>query len=211
MFKSLEYPKIKATRCTGSEPIKAPNGKTIGMLSDYWSWAHSDLIANAERGVFAEYLVACALGIQKDDVRKEWDKYDLHYKNESVEFGIEVKSSGYVQTWEQSKPSSLMFGIRPTLGWDSESNKSGNIPRRQADIYVFCVHKEQDQSKVNPLDIAQWDFYLLPTQILNGKLPEQKTISLSTLKTIGAVETKFEDLQSRMIELIASVKNGDWQ
>jgi len=208
MLNSMEYPRIVAARCTGSEPIKAPNGNTIGTLSDYWSWAHSDLIANAERGVFAEYLVACALGIQNNGVRKEWDKYDLLYKKDSVEIGIEVKSSAYIQTWEQSKPSSLIFGIRPTRGWDSESNKSDNIPRRQADIYVFCVHKEQDQSKVNPLDITQWDFYLLPTQILNEQLPEQKTISLSALKSIGAVKTPFDDLQARMVELIVGLKSG---
>lgn len=76
-----------------------------------------------------------------------WDKYDLL----SLEgIAVEVKSSGYLQSWDQDKLSSLGFGIQPTHGWDSSSNTYSNEPARQSDIYVFCVHKHTEQDTVNP-------------------------------------------------------------
>ena len=118
---------------------------------------------NAERGALAEYLVACALGVA-DNVRVNWDKYDL-LSPEGI--AVEVKSSGYLQSWDQNELSTLSFGIQLTFGWDSATNTYSQELVRQSDIYVFCVHKHTDQDTINPLDIVQWDFYLLPTRILN--------------------------------------------
>ena len=98
---------MKPTRKTGKEPIMGPNGNSIGKLLDFWQWAHSDLVANTERGAIAEYLVACALGVQ-NNTRISWDKYDL-LSPEGI--SIEVKASGYLQTWEQKQLSSITFGI----------------------------------------------------------------------------------------------------
>jgi hypothetical protein len=50
--------------------ISGTNGKTI---LDYWSWAYSDIMGNTERGVFAEYLIATALGIDNTP-RQNWYK-----------------------------------------------------------------------------------------------------------------------------------------
>ena len=141
------------------------SGKNICSVVDFWRWAYSDLVGNAERGALAEFIVACALGIQ-DSERVSWDKYDLLTK-EGI--AIEVKTSGYLQTWEQVNLSKLIFGISPTYGWDSKTNKYDEAKKRQSDIYVFCVHKHTEQETANPLLISQWDFYLMPTVTLNKK------------------------------------------
>mgnify|MGYP004615925475 FL=1 len=128
-----------------------------------------------------------------------WDKYDLL----SLEgIAVEVKSSGNLQSWDQDKLSSLEFGIQPTHGWDSSSNTYSNEPARQSDIYVFCVHKHTEQDTVNPLDISQWDFYLLLTKTLNEKAGVQKTAQLSSLLKMGAEKCEYGRLHQRIVELV---------
>ena len=130
------FPSIQPTPKTGEEPIVAPNGHVVGSLIDFWRWAHSDLIGNAERGALAEYLVACALDVNCSE-RVAWDKYDL-MSPEGIT--IEVKTSGYIQTWEQKELSKLVFGIRPTFGWDSKTNE---YETKQASLTKNSVNRKQ--------------------------------------------------------------------
>lgn len=190
----MKYPAIPPKRHTGDEPLLNAQGKQIAALADFWSWAYSDLIGNTERGALAEFLVACALGIQ-DKERISWDKYDLRTEDGIT---IEVKASGYLQTWEQNALSTLIFGIRPTHGWDSVSGAYEEGVKRQAQIYVFCVHKHLDQATLNPLDTRQWDFYPLPAAVLDEKVGGQKTITLSSLLKLGAEKCSYEDLNQRI-------------
>lgn len=192
------YPAITPKRLTGQEELVKPNGEVAGKLIDFWCWAYSDLIGNAERGALAEFIVACALEINHTE-RISWDKYDLITKEGIT---VEVKTSGYLQTWEQQSLSKLIFGIQPTYGWNSKSNEYEKEQKRQSDIYVFCVHKHIDQATINPLLIAQWDFYLMPTKILNEKFGEQKTVSLSSLIKAGAEKCEYYSLSERIPELI---------
>lgn len=194
----MNYPPIKPQRLKGTEPITDEQGKTVSDLNSFWKWAYSNVMDNAERGALAEYLVACALGVN-GNVRVNWDKYDL-LSPEGI--SVEVKSSGYLQSWGQDRLSSLSFGIQPTYGWDNSSNTYDTQLSRQADIYVFCIHKHTKQETVNPLDIAQWDFYLLPTTILNQKAGEQKSVSLSSLIRMGAEQCDYRNLHERIIKLI---------
>ena len=49
--------RIVIEKKTGAEMFVGMNHS----LLDFWSWAHSDMISNAERGRFAEYIVSYAL------------------------------------------------------------------------------------------------------------------------------------------------------
>lgn len=191
------YPAIEPNRMTGTEVILSPNGQVIGQLLDFWQWAYSNLMGNAERGALAEFIVACALGIS-DSERVSWDKYDLLSK-ENV--AIEIKTSGYLQTWEQKDLSKLIFGIQPTYGWNSKTNTYESVQKRQSDIYVFCVHKHKDQATADPLQLVQWDFYLMPTVLINKKFGAQKTATLSALIKAGAELCDFDRLNTRIHEL----------
>jgi hypothetical protein len=139
----------------------------------FWEWAYGDLLSNTNRGVLAEYIVATALGIH-DTKRLEWDQYDL----EIGDVKVEVKSAAYVQTWKQPRLSKIVFGIRTAMGWDARTDTSATIAQRCADVYVFCLLKGEDRERIEPLDIEHWEFYVLPTSVLNDKLRDQKTIRL---------------------------------
>lgn len=178
------------TRKTGMEPIYDDKGKQISSVLEFWQWAYSDIIGNIERGHFAEYLVARALDAAKD-TRGEWDKYDV-LTNDDI--SIEVKSSGYVQTWQQKGKSKIAFSIRPTRAFNSKANAYEREIKRQAQIYVFCVHNyEKKDEGLNPLDMKQWDFYILPTEKLNMEVKEQKTISLQKIIKLGAEKCSYMD------------------
>ena len=101
---------INVTKRNGNEKFLNIDSDLNTTLIDFWSWAHSDLIGNAERGILAEYIVTMALGANKG-VRVEWDSYDI-LTNEQIK--VEIKSSGYIQTWSQEKYSNIQFGIQPT-------------------------------------------------------------------------------------------------
>ena len=169
------------------------------MALDFWRWAYSDLLGNTERGAVAEYLVASALGISRED-RISWNSYDL-LSNEGIK--IEVKASAYIQTWGQERLSDIRFGIQPTYAWNSETNVYDTEMRRQSDIYVFCVLKHTEQETINPLDARQWEFYPLKTSVLNEKVGNQKGISLSKILKLGAAATSYSNLHDRVLELFA--------
>lgn len=198
----VKYPALEPKRLSGDEEIISKNGEKIASLKDFWSWAYSDILGNTERGELAEFLVACALGIG-DKTRISWDKYDLLLEENDKKIAIEIKSSGYFQTWGQRNKSKLIFGIQPTKAWDYITDEFEEEKRRQSDIYVFCVHNcEEKNDRMNTLDLAQWNFYLLPTSVLNEKLGKQKTASLDKLQKIGAEKCPYEKLHERIVELI---------
>lgn len=126
------------------------------------------------------------------DVRVEWNAYDLTTEN-GVK--IEVKSSAYLQSWKQTSYSNISFGIRNTLGWDSKTNEYSNEFKRQSDVYVFCLLKHKDKETVDPLNLEQWEFYILANQILN----EQKSIGLNPLLKLKPVIADYKGLKNAIL------------
>ncbi|OBI79368.1 hypothetical protein [Mycobacterium sp. E740] len=165
---------------------------------EFLAWAYDDLLANTTRGVLAEYIVAKALGIL-DRKRVEWDKYDLRVDG----IGVEVKSAAYVQSWEQTQPSVISFGIGPTMGWDAGTNTYAATAGRCADVYVFCLLNGTDGQHVDPRDVGQWTFYVLPTSVLNREVPLQKRIRLGPLIALGAHQCTYDELKAVILDAAA--------
>jgi len=64
--------KIKTEQKNGNEHFTF-GGKNLDIkLIDYWKWSASNLISNATRGMFAEFIVAMAMEIDLTSVREEW-------------------------------------------------------------------------------------------------------------------------------------------
>ena len=187
-------------RLTGAEPFhRARNPLGFDVL-DFWRWSASDLTSNVLRGILAEYLVARALNVSVE-CRIEWDACDLRLPDGTL---VEVKSAAYVQAWQQSKPSRITFGIEPTYGWDAATNTSASNRGRSAAIYVFCLLHHADRATLDPLDLAQWTFYVLPTSVLNERCPTQKTISLASLRNLASPACEFSGLAAAVYELAGS-------
>lgn len=192
-------PAIKPTRLSGNERL-INSGKEGPTVLDFWQWSSSDLLSNSLRGIFAEYLVAWALGIT-GETRIEWDAADLNFRDVK----IEVKSAAYLQTWKQEKLSTINFSIRPTTAWDEQTGKFDSELKRQADLYVFCLLAHTDKSTVNPLDTSQWRFFVLLSTAINEQLKDQKTIGLAKLMSLNPTECTYDDLHEAIVSLVDQI------
>jgi len=171
-------------------------GRTIG---DFWAWSSSDLLSNATRGIFAEFIVAAALGLAIEDVRTEWAEYDLEVPDPR-RISIEVKSSAYIQSWDQLRDSKISFDIRKTQQFSAETNSYCGECARRAMVYVFALLAHRDRASIDPLNMDQWRFYVVPTTELD-KLGDQKRISLAKIQKLTH-EVRFSELRDSVLQAV---------
>lgn len=187
---------------TGNEHFMF-NGVPINrLLLDFWSWQASELLSNTLRGALAEYIVATALDIDNGDGRVNWYEYDLLYGNAR----IEVKSSAYLQSWERDGFSRISFNIYPSRPvtasvWDDDDIS------RHSDVYIFCLFKCKKRDEANPLMLEQWDFFVVKTSDIDTFLGAQRTVTLSTIRSIPHIECSYDDLQ-QSVDLILKKAEG---
>lgn len=173
---------------TGDEPIGGANNPTGRTLLDFWRWSGSDVLSNAPRGELAEFLVGHAL----DAIRspsEAWASYDLETRDG---IRVEVKSAAYVQSWCQNKLSQIRFSIRRTL--DEEWTKRD----RHSDVYVFALLAEKDKGKIDPLDIGQWEFYVIPTRELNEECKDQRSLGINGVRELARGVVPYAELEAKV-------------
>lgn len=166
---------------TGNETLLFQDKPLPFTLKDFWIWSVSDILSNATRGRFAEFIVATAINIDLKIPRDEWGAYDLTTPDN---IKIEVKSASYIQSWYQEKLSTISFSIKPARYWDSETNKQSKIAKRHADVYVMCLLKHTDQATINPLNMSQWAFYILSRSEVDNYKRSQSSITLRSLEKL---------------------------
>lgn len=170
------------------------HGVGVGVsVKDYWSWAYSDLTDNTQRGVMAEFLVFSALNFtpSPSQMRENWLPFDATSPSGRR---IEVKSAAYIQAWTPENIfAQIRFDIGKKLAWSNETASYSSEAKRNCDLYVFCLFTAKTKA-VSFLDLDYWDFYVLPTSILNEKVPVQKGISLSTLLKLEPIKTDYSGL-----------------
>ena len=97
----------KPTPLSGEEVVAGTDATVV----DFWRFALSNLRMNNARGYLAEFLVAKAVG--STGLRIEWDPYDVLAPDGTT---IEVKTSAYLQAWDQYKLSTIQFtGLRSRI------------------------------------------------------------------------------------------------
>ena len=148
--------RIAPKRRTGDEPFTGDGPDA--HLKDFWSWYASDLLEGSIRGPLAEYMVATALGIERE-ARMGWRSTDLTAANGTT---LEVKcASRYTVLKGEERRAAPSFGIE----------------QRNASVYVLCLLESPD-----PLNADSWKFYVVPTTLLNQRRPGGKSITLSKLE-----------------------------
>ena len=68
--------RIVAQSRTGEERLVGTGQVNVTVL-DFWRWSASDLLSNAQRGVFAEFIIALAAGCDIRQPREPWGSFDL--------------------------------------------------------------------------------------------------------------------------------------
>ena len=96
-----------------------------------------------------------------------------------------MKSSAYVQSWEQKSPSKISFGIKAALSWYEETNKRLDVAIRSADVYVFCLLHHNVKDTCNPLNLDHWEFYVIATGELNKYTKSINSIGINALRKMA--------------------------
>ncbi len=203
MNQMAEHPlgRIEVELLKGDEAFRLGGEEMPFNVHGFWAWSVSDLVSNATRGRLAEYIVAKACGVGTSHPRDEWAAVDLETPKGVL---VEVKSAAYVQSWHQEKLSAISFGVKKTLKWDPETNRQGEEPERTADVYVFALLAHQEQSTLDPLNLDQWEFYVLPTCVLNERKRSQHSITLPSLKKLNAGPHGFSELRGAVLQASSS-------
>jgi hypothetical protein len=188
---------LNQRRKTGSERLQGTGVRGKPTILEFWRWGFSDVLSNTMRSVLAEFIVANALGA-KNGVRDPWIEYDIMTLDG---IKIEVKSAAYLQSWPQNKPSPISFSIAKARRWAFKPTRLIGRLRRHSDIYVFCLLAHTDRETINPLNVDQWEFFILRTNVIN-KLGDQKSISLKKLLKLKPIRTSFVGLGSEIRALI---------
>ena len=127
----------KPTPLSGEEVVAGTDAKVV----DFWRFALSNLRMNNARGYLAEFLVAKAVG--STGLRIEWDPYDVMAPDGTT---IEVKTSAYLQAWDQYKLSTIQFtGLRSRI-WTTEGGLTPT-PTYNADVYVFAIQTARTRDR----------------------------------------------------------------
>jgi hypothetical protein len=190
---------------TGDEHFFYDGSSAGFLINDFWRWHSSDLLDNTLRGALAKFIVAKALDIKTNESRVGWEPYDLLFLST---WKIEVKTSGYVQSWSQKSNSVLSFTIRPTHKWMPESGFAGEI-MHQSDMYIFCVHEEKNPKTADPLILDQWSFYPVLTAVLSEVLADQKTAGLNTIINLCPERFDFGSLRDAVLWLMSGRKDDE--
>jgi hypothetical protein len=141
------------------EPLHGSDRLGAGELtvSDFWTWAFSDLRTNIVRGVLAEFLVAKAVG-DPSPLRQAWDNFDVTTPSG---IRVEVKSSAYLQSWRQREHSRILFTGLTGREWSDQTNELAEERTLRADVHVFATHTCRDPEQYDALDLRFWEFQVI--------------------------------------------------
>lgn len=151
---------------------------SFGLL-EFWQQKYSNIYNMQE--VIAEFLVEKALGIDKAQNTDYWTLYDILYRN----YRIEIKETSYYHPWNENGIVSKYrsFGItKANSNYDIKDCE--NKFERQNDIYVFCLNTGNTKEESNPMNLNNWEFYIVPTSIINEKCGNNKTITLGKVRKL---------------------------
>ncbi|MCY3681244.1 MAG: hypothetical protein OXH16_07595 [Gemmatimonadetes bacterium] len=172
-------------------------GEPVGLtLLDFWTWGGSDLLDNILRGQIAEYIVAQATEAVLCKVYRRWENEDIMTAHGHR---VEVKSSAYFQSHHQDGPTKIKFDIAKKHSWDNSTGRRSEIPFRSAQVYVFCLLTTKDRRTINPLDLSQWEFYILSTSVINSQLNNQREVSLSRLKELNPEVVDYDQINATIL------------
>ena len=199
MNSCLQYSKPEPRNA--QQPFCDGGVKQDFSLVDFWTWSASDLLNNVTRGHLAEFIVAKSLGAA-DGVRIVWSAYDLLMPvGRGKDLKVEVKSSAYLQGWEQDKFSLIQFDVRKTKALDQNTSRYIGTAKRQAEVYVFALLKHKDRPTIEPLNLSQWDFYVLPTTTLDKAIGDGHSVSLKALEELTTA-VSYSKLRATVLKAV---------
>lgn len=91
-----------------------------------------------------------------------------------------MKSSAYLQSWKQKKPSQIRLSGLFARSYDEDAVQFGPEREIRADAFVFAIQKCKDPEAWDALDLDQWEFYVASAEAIREF--GYRSIGLPTLR-----------------------------
>ena len=142
----------------GNEKFISDNIPLDFDIADFWKFQYSNIYSL--HGEIAEFVIARALGIEDAQNSEYWTLWDITYNN----IKIEVKATAYFHLWNTNGniSSQRIFSIAKADGSYDSQIAGNNELKRQNDIYVFCLVNGETKETSYPLNLDNWEFYVVP-------------------------------------------------
>lgn len=132
-------------------------------VHDFWKWAFSFVNENTLRGILAQYLVAWAIGDDRD-FYDPWRSYDLTAPTGKR---IEIKTTAKAQVWEHGEENRKpKFEVTEKAYYTHEKGLDYSNIDFHADIYVLCHYKYEDSNTMDATNLSHWEFWVLTKEQL---------------------------------------------
>ena len=168
-------------------------GESLGLtMLDFWKYQYGNIYDMQE--YIAEFIVGKALGIKEPMNWDGWTLWDIDFCGKR----IVVYQTSYYHSWQEKIANGKIsqqrtFSITPAFTQYKDSTTSYE---RQNDIYVFCLNTGTNEEESYPLDMSNWEFYVVPTSVINDNCtPTQKSISLGKVRKLTKL-TRYNELKS---------------
>ena len=179
---------------SGTEEFTLKGEKAGFNVLDFWRFQFSNLADM--QGRVGEFLVAMALRKETSDNNNGWTLWDIDYRG----LRIEVKTTAYYQPWRDSKSfleqrwgnessipqndSEHNYSEHRNFGITKSRDPQDNEFKRMNDIYVFVINNGKTKEKANPLNLENWEFFVIPTSVINEECGNNKSIGLSKVRKL---------------------------
>ena len=90
----------------------------------------------------------------------------------------------------------IVWRTARTRAWDAATNLQSTESRRQADVYVLPLLDHQDKAIIDPVNTAQWCFFVLPTRALDARTRSQHSITLRPLTALASSSVSYSGLSA---------------
>ncbi len=82
----------------------------------------------------------------------------------------------------------------------ANTNQFESESRRPADVYVFALLAHKDKNTIDPSNLNQWNFFVLPTEVLNERQRSQHSIALKSLEKLCSGTVSFSEIKAAVNE-----------
>ena len=104
----------------------------------------------------------------------------------------------------------LCCGLSPEEFWNMTPQEirdtvNSRLKQRQNDIYVFSLNTGDTDVSSDPLNLDNWKFYIVPTEVINENCGDAKTISLQRIEKLGFEGVDYFSIREVINQIISKM------
>lgn len=179
-----DAPALSIQRREPQTALRGAEGEQLSTLGDFWAWAYSDESLDAEPRILPGYLVELAL---RRAPSQRWAGTGLNDATQRLldSLTFEVRGASEVPTMARTGAANITFSL---------------ANRPDVDAWIFAIIAHTDVETLNPLDVRQWAFFVVPSVYIDMAHARARSITLTQLaSTPFGAAVSWSELGATMV------------